>query len=151
MPASAILPAMLLKWWRTPLRTSSTPLIEQYAQLFKTGARTPVLRRPSDIGLDYEDAFFQSLDGIPLEGWFIPADSDKLLIVNHPTDAACAPPRSNQIGRDCQDSFERQNKIGSVHECSWTEKEGVSRSPPRIRLLLFPCSSSLRLPTGGKV
>ncbi len=49
-----------------------------------TRARTPVLRRPSDIGLDFEEAFFPSLDGIPLEAWFIPADSDKLLIVNHP-------------------------------------------------------------------
>lgn len=60
------------------------PLVEQYAQLFKTGARTPVLRRPDDIGLEYEDVFFQSSDGVPLEAWFIPADSDKLLIVNHP-------------------------------------------------------------------
>jgi hypothetical protein len=31
-----------------------------------------------------KDAFFPSLDGIPLEAWFIPARSDKLLIVNHP-------------------------------------------------------------------
>ena len=43
------------------------PMVEQYAQLFKTGIRTPVLKRPSDIGLDYEDVFFPSLDGIPLE------------------------------------------------------------------------------------
>lgn len=60
------------------------PLVERYAQMFAHGARTPVLRRPSDIGLDYEEAFFPSLDGIPLEAWFIPADSKKLLIVNHP-------------------------------------------------------------------
>jgi len=60
------------------------PMIEQYAKLFKEGARTPVLRRPSDYGMDYEDVFFPSLDGIPLEAWFIPAQSDKLLIVNHP-------------------------------------------------------------------
>jgi uncharacterized protein len=60
------------------------PMVEQYAKLFKTGICTPVLKRPSDIGLDYEDVFFPSLDGIPLEAWFIPADSDKLLIVNHP-------------------------------------------------------------------
>jgi pimeloyl-ACP methyl ester carboxylesterase len=59
-------------------------LVERYAQMFAHGARTPVLRRPSDIGLQYEDAFFPSLDGIPLEAWFIPADSDNLLIVNHP-------------------------------------------------------------------
>jgi uncharacterized protein len=60
------------------------PMIEAYAQLFAHGARTPVLRRPSDYGMEYEDAFFPSLDGVPLEAWFIPAESDKLLIVNHP-------------------------------------------------------------------
>jgi hypothetical protein len=59
-------------------------MVEQYAQIFAHGARAPVLRRPSDIGLDYEEAFFSSLDGIPLKAWFIPTDSDKLLIVNHP-------------------------------------------------------------------
>ncbi|WP_216611790.1 alpha/beta hydrolase family protein [Myxococcus xanthus] len=60
------------------------PLVERYAQMFAHGARTPVLKRPSDVGLDYEDAFFPSLDGVPLEAWFIPADSERLLIVNHP-------------------------------------------------------------------
>ena len=60
------------------------PMVEQYAQMFTHGVRTPVLRRPSDVGLDYEDAFFPSLDGVPLEAWLIPADSDRLLIVNHP-------------------------------------------------------------------
>lgn len=60
------------------------PLVEEYAQLFTHGARTPVLRRPSDIGLEYEDVTFPSMDGVPLEAWFIPADSDKLLIINHP-------------------------------------------------------------------
>lgn len=60
------------------------PMIEKYATLFKEGARTPVLRRPSDYGMEYEDVFFPSMDGVPLEGWFIPANSNKLLIVNHP-------------------------------------------------------------------
>jgi pimeloyl-ACP methyl ester carboxylesterase len=60
------------------------PMIEQYATLFAHGARTPVLKRPSDYGMEYEDAFFPSLDGVPLEAWFIPANSDKLLIINHP-------------------------------------------------------------------
>jgi len=31
----------------------------------------------------YEDVFFPSLDGVGLEGWFIPADSDRLVICNH--------------------------------------------------------------------
>jgi uncharacterized protein len=80
------------------------PLVEQYAQMFAHGARTPVLRRPSDIGRDFEEAFFPSLDGIPLEAWFIPADSDKLLIVNHPMTCnrygfpGHLPPRNTMFG-----------------------------------------------------
>lgn len=60
------------------------PLTEQYAGLFKTGLRTPVMRKPSDYGMDFEECWFPSMDGVPLEAWFIPADSDKLLIINHP-------------------------------------------------------------------
>lgn len=60
------------------------PLIEQYAGLFKTGLRTPVMRKPSDYGMEFEECWFPSMDGVPLEAWFIPADSDRLLIVNHP-------------------------------------------------------------------
>lgn len=47
--------------------------------------RSPVLRTPSDEGLDYEDVTFPSQDGVPLEAWFIPcAGSDRLVIANHP-------------------------------------------------------------------
>ncbi|MFS4474311.1 alpha/beta hydrolase family protein [Chryseobacterium sp. T20] len=60
------------------------PMIEQYAQLFAHGDRTPVLRRPDEYGMEYEDVFFPSLDGVPLEGWYIPTNSNKLLIINHP-------------------------------------------------------------------
>lgn len=54
------------------------------AQGFASTRRVPVLRRPDEYGLAYEDVTFPSQDGIPLEGWFIPADSDKLVIANHP-------------------------------------------------------------------
>ncbi|WP_199809711.1 alpha/beta hydrolase family protein [Streptomyces sp. NRRL F-2799] len=47
------------------------------------GHRAPVLRRPGEVGLQYEDMFFPSMDGVPIDGWFIPADSDKLVIQNH--------------------------------------------------------------------
>ena len=60
------------------------PLTEQYAALFKTGLRTPVMRKPSDYGMAFEECWFPSMDGVPLEAWYIPADSDKLLIINHP-------------------------------------------------------------------
>lgn len=60
---------------------------DNFVQLWTTGTtggrRAPVLRRPDEVGLDYEDVTFPSMDGVPLEGWFIPADSDKLIIHNH--------------------------------------------------------------------
>lgn len=60
-------------------------LVEQYAQMFWHGARTPVMKRPDDVGMDFEEVFFPSMDGVPLEGWYIPAEgSDRLLVVNHP-------------------------------------------------------------------
>ncbi|KRQ19275.1 MULTISPECIES: alpha/beta hydrolase [Mycobacteroides] len=54
-----------------------------FATFFAKPYRTPILRRPDEYGLKYEDVYFPSLDGTNLEGWFIPADSDRLLIVNH--------------------------------------------------------------------
>src|SRR5690348_13642942 len=47
--------------------------------------RSPVLHKPSEEDLAYEDITFQAHDGVSLEGWFIPAKgSNKLIIVNHP-------------------------------------------------------------------
>ena len=47
--------------------------------------RSPILRRPDEYGMAYEDVSFQSADGIVLEGWYIPAakTSDKVVICNH--------------------------------------------------------------------
>jgi hypothetical protein len=60
---------------------------DNFVQLWTTGTtagrRAPVLRRPDEVGLEYEDVYFPSIDGVPLEGWFIPADSDRLIIHNH--------------------------------------------------------------------
>jgi uncharacterized protein len=47
------------------------------------GRRAPVLRRPGEVGLDFEEVTFPSMDGVALEGWFVPAKSDKLIIHNH--------------------------------------------------------------------
>jgi uncharacterized protein len=47
------------------------------------GRRAPVLRRPGEVGLEHEGVFFPSMDGVSHDGWFIPADSDKLIIHNH--------------------------------------------------------------------
>ncbi|KAL4724534.1 hypothetical protein ACLX1H_007975 [Fusarium chlamydosporum] len=46
---------------------------------------TPLFHRPSEAGLEYEDVFFPSEDGTPLEAWYIPKQgSNKLIIANHP-------------------------------------------------------------------
>jgi hypothetical protein len=58
--------------------------IDNMAEMMSHSSRTPILRRPDEYGLVYEDVFFPSLDGVPLEGWFIPANSDRLVIANHP-------------------------------------------------------------------
>jgi uncharacterized protein len=55
------------------------------ADSFAQQLRAPILHSPAGHGLDYQDVTFPALDGVPLEGWFIPAvGSDKLIIANHP-------------------------------------------------------------------
>lgn len=58
-----------------------TKVVKMIAQV----PRTPILRRPDEYGMDYEDVSFQAADGIALEGWYIPAKekSDKIVICNH--------------------------------------------------------------------
>ena len=67
--------------------TQAQAAFDSFVQLWTTGTtagrRAPILRRPDEVGLKYEDVTFPSMDGVPLEGWFIPADSDKLIIHNH--------------------------------------------------------------------
>ncbi|MEM9631497.1 MAG: alpha/beta fold hydrolase [Pseudomonadota bacterium] len=65
-------------------RTQEDALIDQIAKGVSYAFRTPILRRPSDYGMAYEDVFFPAMDGVMLDGWFIPAEgSNKLIICNH--------------------------------------------------------------------
>ncbi len=60
-------------------------ILECYAEGMRHMARSPILHDPYEVGLEYEDVFFPSYDGVPLEGWFIPCPgSNKLIIANHP-------------------------------------------------------------------
>jgi uncharacterized protein len=60
-------------------------ILQTMADSFGQQLRSPVLHWPSEQDLDYQDITFPALDGVPLEGWFIPAaGSDKLIIANHP-------------------------------------------------------------------
>lgn len=54
-------------------------------QEFSRQVRSPVFHDPSEAGLEFETVTFPAMDGVALEGWFIPAEgSDKLIIANHP-------------------------------------------------------------------
>ena len=60
-------------------------ILQAMADSFGQQLRSPILHSPAEHGLDYQDITFPALDGVPLEGWFIPAaGSDKLIIANHP-------------------------------------------------------------------
>src|SRR6266536_2303673 len=69
---------------KTENSTTSEEFINNLAELMAHSTRTPVLRWPDEYGMEYEEVFFPALDGITLEGWFIPANSNKLIICNHP-------------------------------------------------------------------
>jgi uncharacterized protein len=68
-----------------PSKEQIDDILDRFADGFSQQQRSPVLHSPSDQGLDYEDVTFPALDGVPLEGWFIPAaGSENLVILNHP-------------------------------------------------------------------
>ncbi|WP_407353351.1 alpha/beta hydrolase family protein [Luteimonas sp. R10] len=67
--------------------TATPSRAEQIAELVSgmvNPLRSPILRNPREDGLDYSDVYFPAMDGVRLDGWFIPADSDRLIIANHP-------------------------------------------------------------------
>ena len=48
-------------------------ILQAMADSFGRQLRSPILHWPSEQGLDYQDITFPAADGVPLEGWFIPA------------------------------------------------------------------------------
>jgi hypothetical protein len=64
--------------------TKSAAFINGLADLMAHSTRTPILRWPNEYGMQYEEIFFPALDGVTIEGWFIPGNSDRLIICNHP-------------------------------------------------------------------
>ena len=60
-----------------------TQMLSALAQGLSIPPRLPVLRTPEEYGLEYEEVSFTTEDGVTIQGWFLPADSDKLIISNH--------------------------------------------------------------------
>ena len=48
--------------------------LERFFVFFPTAE---VRYTPGDVGLDYEEVFFPTLDGVRLHGWYVPGDSER--------------------------------------------------------------------------
>jgi hypothetical protein len=60
-------------------------ILQVLANRFGIAFRSPLLHDPGECGLEFENVSFASQDGVPLEGWLMPArGSDKIIIANHP-------------------------------------------------------------------
>ena len=58
--------------------------MKKLVQGFTNVPRSPILRRPNEYGMEYDDVFFPALDGTVLEGWFIPAKEKSDKFSEHP-------------------------------------------------------------------
>jgi hypothetical protein len=65
----------------TPTDDQIDRILDAMADAFVHQLRSPIMHTPSEQNLAYEDVTFPSLDGVPLEGWFIPADGSEKLII----------------------------------------------------------------------
>ena len=65
------------------INEQQTQMLTMLAQGLSTPPRTPILRSPAEYGLEFEEISFETKDGVTIKGWFIPADSDKVIISNH--------------------------------------------------------------------
>lgn len=63
------------------LDAAAEATIDSLASGLGYASRSPILRTPAEHGLDYEEISYASSDGIPIEGWFIPAGGSAKLIV----------------------------------------------------------------------
>lgn len=99
MAASANAPSAPPRAGRAPGRANQTPAatetamtpeeidktLQTLAEGFRVWPRAPIMHWPNEVGLAYENVFFPSEDGVPLEGWFIPRrGSNKIIVANHP-------------------------------------------------------------------
>ncbi len=58
-------------------------MLTALAQGLSMPPRTPIFRTPAEYGLEYEEISFITADGVTIKGWFIPGDSNNVIISNH--------------------------------------------------------------------
>jgi len=65
------------------INEQQTQMLTALAQGLSLPPRTPILRTPKDYDMAYEEVSFTTADGVEIKGWFIPGDSDNVIISNH--------------------------------------------------------------------
>ncbi|MEM8859583.1 MAG: alpha/beta hydrolase [Chloroflexota bacterium] len=65
------------------INEQQTEMLTVLATGLAKGVRTPILRTPEEVGLEFEEISFETKDGVTINGWYIPANSDKTVISNH--------------------------------------------------------------------
>ena len=65
------------------INEQQTQMLTTLAQGLSYGVRTPILRTPEEYGLEFEEISFETKDGVTIKGWFMPTDSDRVIISNH--------------------------------------------------------------------
>lgn len=58
-------------------------MLTMLAQGLSMPPRTPIFRTPKDYDMEFEEISFVTGDSVTIKGWFIPADSNKVIISNH--------------------------------------------------------------------
>jgi alpha-beta hydrolase superfamily lysophospholipase len=64
--------------------THCTPIDSIMAKSLVYPKRQPLVKHPSDYGMDFTDVEFQSPDGVSLKAWWIPGKKEKLIVMTHP-------------------------------------------------------------------
>ena len=107
-------------------QTQIEKTLQTIADGFRVWPRSPILHWPEEEGLEYEDVSFPSQDGVPLEGWFIPASgSNKIIVANHPR-------WFNRSGLPSH--LEPWKSLGGATGNDFEELRTRLQDPPRCRL-----------------
>jgi esterase/lipase len=65
------------------LNEQQVQALTMLAHGLSTPPRTPIVRTPKEMGMEFEEVEFTTADGVVIKGWFIPAESNRIIISNH--------------------------------------------------------------------
>ena len=65
------------------LNEQQVQALTMLAHGLSTPPRTPIVRTPEDMGMEFEEVEFTTSDGVIIKGWYIPAETNRIIISNH--------------------------------------------------------------------